>query len=100
MLERDRGEGEGENFPVLSTAPRSRILQGRLYRRAHTRQLQTAEGSVGLSNISGDTKRGMVPSTDGSNCFSKSEASIHNFLIEDELGSLGMMELGETTACS
>lgn len=43
----------------------------------------------------------MVPSTDRSNYHSKSEAFIQScFLMEDAFGSLGMMELGETTACS
>ena len=98
MLERDR-ERERENCSVLSAAPRSRSLQGRLYRRAHKRQLQTAEDTVGLSNVGGDMKQDMVPSTYGSNYPSKSQAFIQsNFLMEGALGSLGMMGLGETTA--
>ena len=76
-------------------------LQGRLYRRAHKRQLQTTEYTVGLGNIGGDMKGGMVPSTAGSNYPSKSEAFIQpSFLMEDALGSLQMMGLGDTTACS
>lgn len=100
MLERETGR-EREKYPVLSAAPRSRSFQGRMYRRAHKRQMQTAEDTVGLSNIGGDMKWGMISSTDESNYPSKSEAFIQsNFLMEDALGSLGMIVLWETTACS